>query len=224
MTRPALGKAHMLGSHALTKGIVNGKEVPLLFDCGAACSVVGATFLKSIVPDWEDKVIGDSYMKFRGCSEKLKAVGVVEISIIFAHNQGAVRIKPEFVVMSNATPDYFILGSDFLSLYGIDIVHSREKYFTIGNDNKKKKFALQKYRRILPVEAEKAEEAEIEQLPRPPPMDNEDQSLFNMLQMGPRLDESQQQDICNLVKDNKETFGLGLLPIGDIKNHEICQP
>ena len=33
MTRPALGKAHMLGSHALTKVIVNEKEVLLLLDC-----------------------------------------------------------------------------------------------------------------------------------------------------------------------------------------------
>ena len=101
-------------------------------------------------------------MKFRCYSEKLKAVGVVEISVILPHNQGAVRIKPEFVVMINATPDYFILGSDFLSLYGIDILHSRENYFTIGNNNQKKQFALQKYRRILAVEAGQEEEAEIE--------------------------------------------------------------
>ena len=86
---------------------------------------------------------------------------------------------------------------------------------------KRKKIAFQKYRRILPVEAEKEEEAEIEQLPRPPPMDNEEQSLFNILQMGPKLNEAQQRDIFNLVKDNKEKFALGLMPIGDIKNYEI---
>ena len=53
--------------------------------------------------------------------------------------------------MENADTKYFILGSEFLSLYGIDIHHSKEKYFTIGNDNKKKKFALDSSKSILPV-------------------------------------------------------------------------
>ena len=73
------------------------------------------------------------------------------------HNQGAVRIQPEFVVMENANPKYFILGSDFLSLYGIDIFHSKEKYFSIGNENKKKKFALSASKPILPVYQEDEE-------------------------------------------------------------------
>ena len=52
-------------------------------------------------------------------------------------------------------------------------------------------------------------------------MDDEDQSLFNILQMGLRLNEVQQQDVFDLVRDSKATFGLGLMPIGDIKNHGI---
>lgn len=88
MTRQAIGKAHMLGSHNITKVIVEGKEVCLILECGAACSVVRAKFLRILLPNWEDKIIGYSDMKFGGCSESLKPVGVIETSIIFPHNQG----------------------------------------------------------------------------------------------------------------------------------------
>lgn len=40
--------------------------------------------------------------------------------------------------MENANPKYFILGGECLSLYGIDLFHSKEKSFIISNKNKKK--------------------------------------------------------------------------------------
>jgi hypothetical protein len=35
--------------------------------------------------------------------------------------------------------NYLILGNDYQSLYGFDITNSKERYFTIGNNKKKKK-------------------------------------------------------------------------------------
>lgn len=55
-------------------------------------------------------------MKFGDCSESLEAMGLIEMPITCSHNQGADRIQPEFAVMENATPDYFIQGSDFFSV------------------------------------------------------------------------------------------------------------
>ncbi|KAG0147825.1 hypothetical protein CROQUDRAFT_42315, partial [Cronartium quercuum f. sp. fusiforme G11] len=68
-------------------------------------------------------------MTFRGCSNSLKSVGIIELPLVFSHRLGSVRIKPEFVIMENATSDYCILGGEYLRLYGIDIVHKN-----ISND------------------------------------------------------------------------------------------
>ncbi|KAG0142916.1 hypothetical protein CROQUDRAFT_680476, partial [Cronartium quercuum f. sp. fusiforme G11] len=64
-------------------------------------------------------------MTFSVCASALKPIGIIELPVIFPHVQGSVRIRPEFVVMENAMPQFFILGGEFLSLYGIDIYHSR---------------------------------------------------------------------------------------------------
>lgn len=128
--------------------------------------------------------------------------------------------------MENATPEYFILGSDFFSLYGIDMVHSREKYLTIGNDDKKEKFALQRYKRILPVGTEEVEDKAHQQLLIRPSIGNAQDPLWDKLHMGPRPTELQEKDISDLVNNNRYTFGLLLTPIGDIgimKSRSISQ-
>lgn len=134
--------------HAITKVIVKGEEAWLLWNVGSACFGGGAIFLESLVPDWEEEVVGDSVMKFRGCSKSLEAIGDILMWIISLHNQGKVRIEPRFVVMENAIPDYFFLGHDLLRLCGDDTVRTTEKSFTIGPDDTKKKLAFQKYTRI----------------------------------------------------------------------------
>ena len=95
VTRPSKGKAHTIGTHTLAKILFEGQERQLLLDSGAACSVVGLNFLEKIVPDWEEKIAPVNNMRFRGCSEPLEALGVIELPIIFPHSQGSVRIKPD---------------------------------------------------------------------------------------------------------------------------------
>lgn len=108
MTRPAIGKAHIPGRHAITTTMVDGTEVGILLHCGAACSGAGPRSLKNLLLNWENKVTGDSNENFGDCSESHKAIGVIEIPVIYNHNQGSVRIKPKCVFVGNATPGYFI--------------------------------------------------------------------------------------------------------------------
>jgi hypothetical protein len=44
----------------------------------------------------------------------------------------------EFVVLQDALCEYFILGNDTFCLYGIDIFQSKNRYYTIGGDWKRK--------------------------------------------------------------------------------------
>ena len=184
-----------------------------MLDSGAACSVVGLNFLEKIVPDWEEKISAVNNMRFRGCSEPLEALGVIEMPIIFAHSQGSVRIKPEFVVMKNVTPHYFVLGGDFLSVYGIDIIHSREKYFQIGNENKKKKMAFSRFRSTRNLgEPRKGISNARKTLSK---------ETLERVKRGPNLDSSQKDEILQLIENFPDSFGLGEVPIGTIKGHEI---
>ena len=117
LTRPAVGRAHTVGHHSLTLVIINEKEVYLLLDSGASCSVVGSRFLTEIMPNWKQKVMPCSNTRFSGCGSNLFPIGVIQVPVVFPHTQGSVRIQAEFVVMENANPKYFILGDEFLSLY-----------------------------------------------------------------------------------------------------------
>ncbi|MBW0522854.1 hypothetical protein O181_062569 [Austropuccinia psidii MF-1] len=60
------------------------------------------------------------------------------------------RVKGELVVMENCSSNYFILKSDYLSIYGIDISNQKDRYFTIG-DNKRQKFGFQDNKKHITV-------------------------------------------------------------------------
>ncbi|MBW0592112.1 hypothetical protein O181_131827 [Austropuccinia psidii MF-1] len=52
--------------------------------------------------------------------------------------------------MDNRTSNHFILGNDYLSIYGIDISNQKDRYFTIG-DNKRQKFGFLNNKRQITV-------------------------------------------------------------------------
>jgi hypothetical protein len=78
----------------------------------------------------------------------MKPIGIFSTSLIIPHVQGSVKIQVEFIVVEDGVSNYFILGNDYLTIYGFDITNSRERYFTRGNDNKRKKFLFKNKDRI----------------------------------------------------------------------------
>ncbi|MBW0521527.1 hypothetical protein O181_061242 [Austropuccinia psidii MF-1] len=68
-------------------------------------------------------------------------LGILETNIVFPHPAGSIRMKKEIVVMDNCTSQHIILRNDYLNIYGIDINNHKDRYFTIG-ENKRKKFAF----------------------------------------------------------------------------------
>lgn len=113
------------------------------------------------------------------------------------------RIQCEFLVMNDARNEYFILGGEYLSVYGIDIVHSKDKYFTIENENKRKKFLLHS-----------AESGSIESMETKTP-----ESFHNASQdcnISPRLKSSEQADLRKLLGKYQKAFEHGHNPLGTI--------
>ncbi|MBW0499508.1 hypothetical protein O181_039223 [Austropuccinia psidii MF-1] len=52
--------------------------------------------------------------------------------------------------MNNCTSQHFILGNDYLNIYGIDINSHKDRYFTIG-ENKRQKFGFPPEKREITV-------------------------------------------------------------------------
>ncbi|MBW0528378.1 hypothetical protein O181_068093 [Austropuccinia psidii MF-1] len=46
---------------------------------------------------------------------------IFEEAMIFHHPIGSIRLKFEFVVMNNCTSQHFILGNDYLNIYGHEV-------------------------------------------------------------------------------------------------------
>ncbi|MBW0560067.1 hypothetical protein O181_099782 [Austropuccinia psidii MF-1] len=89
-------------------------------------------------------------MKFSSASQTMHPLVIFEAAMIFPHPAGSIRSKVAFVVMNNCTSQHFILGNNYLNIYGIDINNHKDRYFTIG-ENKRQKFAFPLQKREITV-------------------------------------------------------------------------
>ncbi|MBW0554090.1 hypothetical protein O181_093805 [Austropuccinia psidii MF-1] len=149
-TKPNRGKGYTAGNSCITEVVIDNKPTKLLLDPGAFCSCVGKSFLKTCVPNFEDQLLPIDGIKFNSARKPRKELGILETSVIFPHINGNLRITVEFVVMENCSSTHFILGNDYLIMYGIDLHNNKDRYFTIG-DNKCQKFAFLPFKRQITV-------------------------------------------------------------------------
>ncbi|MBW0518985.1 hypothetical protein O181_058700 [Austropuccinia psidii MF-1] len=78
----------------------------------------------------------------------MKELGISETTVIFPHIKGNSRIPLELVVMENSSSTHFILGNDYLTMYGIDLHNNTDRYFTIG-DKKNQKISFLQFKRQI---------------------------------------------------------------------------
>ncbi|MBW0519313.1 hypothetical protein O181_059028 [Austropuccinia psidii MF-1] len=140
-TKPAKQMGYTAGKSSISIFMVENQEAKVNLDTGAYCTCIGKRYLKTIVLDWEEKLIPIQGVKFSSASESMKPLGIIDLTLIFPHTSQCIRLKVEFLVMENCTSKHFILGNDYLSIYGIDISNQKDRYFTIG-DNKRQKFGF----------------------------------------------------------------------------------
>ncbi|MBW0574062.1 hypothetical protein O181_113777 [Austropuccinia psidii MF-1] len=141
----------------------------------------------------------------------MKALGIFETTVIFPHINQNLRITVEFVVMENLSSTHFILGNEYLIMYGIGLHNNKDRYFTIG-DKKHQKFSFLPFKRQITVtklaqvslylerfKYEKANEAEI--------------SLH--------MTDKQENELFTLLYDHRKAFESAKEPLGAIIGHEV---
>ncbi|MBW0531689.1 hypothetical protein O181_071404 [Austropuccinia psidii MF-1] len=149
-TKPNRGKGYTAGNSCITEVVIDNKPIKILLDPGAFGSCFGKLFLKTCVPDFEDKLFSIDGIKFNSASNPIKELGIFETTMIVPHINGNLRITVEFVVMENCSSIHFILGNDCLIMYGIDSNDNKDRHFNIG-DNKHQKFAFLPFKRKITV-------------------------------------------------------------------------
>ncbi|MBW0533116.1 hypothetical protein O181_072831 [Austropuccinia psidii MF-1] len=137
-------------------------------------------------------------------------LGIFEAAMIFPHPAGSIRSKVEFVVMNNCTSQHFILGNDYLNIYGINIDNLNDRYFTIG-ENKRQKFSFPEEKRKITVVRQ---------------VKNVNKKIF----VSDQLIEAQistqrklemKEELIEILFQYREVFASDNEPLGDIKGHEV---
>ena len=72
--------------------------------------------------------------RFYSCNSRLNPLGIANLDIIFPHSTTSVQLSVELVVMEDFKLKCIILGNDYIINYGIDLINSNGRYFTINGD------------------------------------------------------------------------------------------
>ncbi|MBW0513451.1 hypothetical protein O181_053166 [Austropuccinia psidii MF-1] len=210
-TKPNRVKGYTAGNSCITKVVIDNKTTKLLLDPGAFCSCVGNFFHKTCAPNFEDQLLPVDGIKFNSASNPKKALGIFETTFIFPHIKGNSRITVESVFMENCSSTHFILGNDYLIMYGIDLHSNKDRYFTIG-DNKHQKFFFLPFKRQITVSKVAPVNLELESFKY---------EQLSEAEISLHLTDSQENELSALLYDHKEAFASDKEPLGKILGHEI---
>ncbi|MBW0579497.1 hypothetical protein O181_119212 [Austropuccinia psidii MF-1] len=120
-TKPGKGMGYTAGKSSISIVMVEIQEAKVNLDTVADFICVSMSYLKTIVPDWGEKLLPIQGVKLSSASESMKPLGIIDIALTSPHPSQCIRLKVEFLVMKNCTSNNFILGNDYLSIHGIDI-------------------------------------------------------------------------------------------------------
>ncbi|MBW0536439.1 hypothetical protein O181_076154 [Austropuccinia psidii MF-1] len=209
-TMPNRGKGYTAGNSCIAERVIENKPTKTSLDPGAFCSCVGKSFLKSCVPNLEDQLLPIDYIKFNSASNSMTALGISEITVIFPHINGNLRITVEFVVMENCSSTLFILGNDYLIMYGIDLHNNKDRYFIIG-DNKSQKFSFLSFKEQISVSKVAPVNLELEKFKS---------EQLNEAEISLHLTDKQENELSSLLYDHRDAFALDKEPLGAIAGHK----
>ncbi|MBW0572259.1 hypothetical protein O181_111974 [Austropuccinia psidii MF-1] len=77
-TKPAKGMAYTAGKSSISIFMVENQEAKVSLDTGAYCTCFGKSYLKTIVPHWEEELIPIQGVKFSSASESMEPLGRID--------------------------------------------------------------------------------------------------------------------------------------------------
>ncbi|MBW0558006.1 hypothetical protein O181_097721 [Austropuccinia psidii MF-1] len=135
-TKHARGKGYTAGASCITSILMNDIEAKVDLDTGTFCTCVGKDYLQAILPGLKSHLLPIEGVQFSSASNNMCPLGILDTNLVLPHSAGSVTMKTGIVVMDNCTSQHIILGNDYLNIYGIDINKHKDRYFTIGENNR----------------------------------------------------------------------------------------
>ncbi|MBW0461574.1 hypothetical protein O181_001289 [Austropuccinia psidii MF-1] len=102
-TKPDKGMGYTALNSSIRIIMFDNHEEKLNLDAGAYLTCVGKSYLKNILPDWEEKPIPIQGVKFSSSSESMKPLVIIDLTLIFPHPSQCIRVKVEFILMDDCT-------------------------------------------------------------------------------------------------------------------------
>ncbi|MBW0530169.1 hypothetical protein O181_069884 [Austropuccinia psidii MF-1] len=210
-TKPNRGKGSTAGDSCIKEMVIDNKPNKLLIEPGAFCSCVRKSFLKTCVPNLENKLLPINGIKFNSESNPMKELGIFETNVILPHINVNSRINVKSFVMENCSSTHFILGFDYLIMNGIYLHNNKDRYFTIGG-NKHQKYAFLPFKRQITVNKVSPVSLELEKLKS---------EQLNEAEISLHCTYKQESELSALLYDHKKAFSSDKEPLGAIVGHEF---
>ncbi|MBW0469989.1 hypothetical protein O181_009704 [Austropuccinia psidii MF-1] len=83
--KPAKAMGYTAGNSSISIDMVENQAAKVNLDRGAYCTCVGKSNFKTVVPDWEERLIPIQGVKLSSASESMKPLGIISFFLIL-HN------------------------------------------------------------------------------------------------------------------------------------------
>ncbi|MBW0512006.1 hypothetical protein O181_051721 [Austropuccinia psidii MF-1] len=113
--------------------------------------------------------------------------------------------------MNNCTSSHFILGNDYLSIYGRDISNQKDRYLTIV-DNKRKKFGFLNNKKQFTI---------IKNEEKSPEKNSFISEQLNEAEFNQELTEKMREKLIDILFKYKNSFATDKEPLGEIIGNEV---
>ncbi|MBW0493444.1 hypothetical protein O181_033159 [Austropuccinia psidii MF-1] len=209
-TKSTRGKGYTSGASCITSILIYDTEARVNLDTGEFCTCVGKDYLQEILPGWKSHLLPIEGVHFNSASNSMYPLGILDTNLVFPHPTGSIRMKKEIVVMDNCTSQHIILGNIYLNIYGIDINNHKDKYVTIGENERQKFVSFNMSKKIylmLSVQDTYKEEF----------VENE----LLEAQINPSLSPKMRNYLIDVLYTFKNDFASDNEPVGSVKGNEV---
>ncbi|MBW0544762.1 hypothetical protein O181_084477 [Austropuccinia psidii MF-1] len=84
-TKLSKGMGYTPGKSSISIVMVENQQARVNLDTGAYCTCIGRSYLKTTIPDWEEKPIPIQGTKFGSSSESMKPLAIIDLTLFFTH-------------------------------------------------------------------------------------------------------------------------------------------
>ncbi|MBW0468759.1 hypothetical protein O181_008474 [Austropuccinia psidii MF-1] len=209
-TKSSRGKGYTSGASCITSCLINDIEAKVNLDTGAFCTCVSKDYLQAILPGWKIHQLPIEGVQFSSANNNIYPLGILDTNLVCSHPAGSVRMKTEILVMDNCTSQHIILGNYYLNTYGIEINNHKDRYFTIGGNNRQK-FGFANMPKQIHVISSFNNFHKKECVA----------TQFVEAQINPSLSPKMRHDLIDVLYTYNNAFASDNEPLGAIKGHEV---